>query len=298
MGVLPTKILLATDASEDAALAARAALDIARGAGSELHVAHVWRTLPSSRFEAYIRRELAREAAQLLDEQVEKVESAGGTVSGKHLKEGPKADEILSLAAELGADLIVIGARGQGAVGRLLLGSVAEGVVYHSRCPVLAVRGGDAGWPPARVIVGDDGSADARAAARLALSIGKLFGAGALLVRSYPKQPEMDDESAALEAGAAGEAAAEEQGRDEGALDERIADLETELGVRPEVSTSFGNPAEAVLAAAEGGGERCLVAVGHRGLGTLGRMRLGSVSTKVLRAARGPVLVHPHVQGL
>ncbi len=66
------------------------------------------------------------------------------------------------------------------------------------------------------------------------------------------------------------------------------------------MSTSFGNPAEAVLAAAGGGGdggERSLVAVGHRGLGTLGRMRLGSISTKVLRAARGPVLVHPHVQG-
>lgn len=293
MGVLPTKILLATDASEDAALAARAALDIARGAGSELHVVHVWRTLPSSRFEAFIRRELSREAARLLDEQVEKVESAGGTVSGKHLREGPKADEILSVASELGVDLIVIGTRGQGAVGRLLLGSVAEGVVYHARCPVLAVRGGEAGWPPARVIVGDDGSEDARAAARLALGIGKLLGADALVVRAYPKQPEMDDESAASGAGAAGE----EQGRDEGALDERIADLEKETGVRPEVSTSFGDPAEAVLATAEDGGERALVAVGHRGLGMLGRMRLGSVSTKVLRAARGPVLVHPHLQG-
>lgn len=293
MGVLPTKILLATDASEDAALAARAALDIARGAGSELHVVHIWRTLPSSRFEAYIRRELSREAARLLDEQVEKIESAGGTVSGKHLREGPKADEILSVASELGVDLIVIGTRGQGTVGRLLLGSVAEGVVYHARCPVLAVRGGEAGWPPARVIVGDDGSEDALAAARLALSIGKLFGAGALLVRAYPKQPEMDDESAATGASAA----AEEQGRDEGALDERIADLEKETGVHPEVSTSFGDPAEAVLAAAEDGGERSLVAVGHRGLGMLGRMRLGSVSTKVLRAARGPVLVHPHLQG-
>lgn len=307
MNVLPTKILLATDASPDAALAARAAGDVARGAGSELHVVHVWRTLPSSRFGAYIRRELSREAGQLLDEQVEKIEAAGGAVSGKHLKEGPKADEILDLAGQLGADLIVIGTRGQGAVGRLLLGSVAEGIVYHARCPILVVRGGDPAWPPARVVVGDDGSEDARAAARLAFGIGKLFEADVLLVRSYPKQPEMDDEAAALDAGgaAAGEAvgeavAEEEQGRDERALEERVAGLEKNTGVRPEVSTSFGNPAEAVLAAADSGGEggeRSLVAVGHRGLGTLGRMRLGSVSTKVLRAARGPVLVHPHVQG-
>lgn len=302
MNVLPTKILLATDASPDAALAARAALDIARGAGSELHVVHVWRTLRSSRFGAYIRRELSREAGRLLDEQVEKIEAAGAAVSGKHLREGPKADEILDLAGELGADLVVIGARGQGALGRLLLGSVAEGIVYHARCPVLVVRGGDPAWPPARVVVGDDGSEDARAAARLAFGIGKLFEAGVLLVRAYPKQPEMDDEAAALDAGgAAGEAVAEEeQGRDERALEERVAGLEKDTGVRPEVSTSFGNPAEAVLAAADGGGdggERSLVAVGHRGLGTLGRMRLGSISTKVLRAARGPVLVYPYVQG-
>ncbi|MDP9410270.1 MAG: universal stress protein [Actinomycetota bacterium] len=302
MNVLPTKILLATDASPDAALAARAALDIARGAGSELHVVHVWRTLRSSRFGAYIRRELSREAGRLLDEQVEKIEAAGAAVSGKHLREGPKADEILDLAGELGADLVVIGARGQGALGRLLLGSVAEGIVYHARCPVLVVRGGDPAWPPARVVVGDDGSEDARAAARLAFGIGKLFEAGVLLVRAYPKQPEMDDEAAALDAGgAAGETVAEEeQGRDERALEERVAGLEKDTGVRPEVSTSFGNPAEAVLAAADGGGdggERSLVAVGHRGLGTLGRMRLGSISTKVLRAARGPVLVYPYVQG-
>ena len=302
MEVLPTKILLATDASPDAALAARAALDIARGAGSELHVVHVWRTLPSSRFGAYIRRELSREAGRLLDEQVEKIKAAGGAVSGKHLKEGPKADKILDLAGQLGADLIVIGTRGQGAVGRLLLGSVAEGIVYHARCPILVVRGGDPAWPPARVVVGDDGSEDARAAARLAFGIGKLLEADLLLVRSYPKQPEMDDEAAALDAGSAvGEAVAEEeQGRDEQALEERVAGLEQDTGLRPEVSTSFGNPAEAVLAAADGGGdggERSLVAVGHRGLGTLGRMRLGSVSTKVLRAARGPVLIHPYVQG-
>lgn len=302
MDVLPTKILLATDASPDAALAARAALDIARGAGSELHVVHVWRTLPSTRFKAYIRRELSREAGRLLDEQVEKIKAAGGAVSGKHLKEGPKADKILDLAGQLGADLIVIGTRGQGAVERLLLGSVAEGIVYHARCPILVVRGGDPAWPPARVVVGDDGSEDARAAARLAFGIGKLFEADLLLVRSYPKQPEMDDEAAALDAGSAvGEAVAEEeQGRDEQALEERVAGLEQDTGLRPEVSTSFGNPAEAVLTAADSGGdggERSLVAVGHRGLGTLGRMRLGSVSTKVLRAARGPVLIHPYVQG-
>jgi len=37
--------------------------------------------------------------------------------------------------------------------------------------------------------------------------------------------------------------------------------------------------------------------VGSRGLGAIGRMRLGSVSTKVVHATKGPVLVHPPLRG-
>jgi nucleotide-binding universal stress UspA family protein len=37
--------------------------------------------------------------------------------------------------------------------------------------------------------------------------------------------------------------------------------------------------------------------VGSRDLGVIGRMRLGSVSTKVVHAAKGPVLVHPPPRG-
>jgi nucleotide-binding universal stress UspA family protein len=44
MSALPTKILLASDGSEDAAAAARAATDVSRNAGSELHVVHAWET--------------------------------------------------------------------------------------------------------------------------------------------------------------------------------------------------------------------------------------------------------------
>jgi nucleotide-binding universal stress UspA family protein len=39
------------------------------------------------------------------------------------------------------------------------------------------------------------------------------------------------------------------------------------------------------------------VGLGSRGLGAIGRMRLGSVSTKVVHTAKGPVLVHPLLRG-
>jgi nucleotide-binding universal stress UspA family protein len=43
--------------------------------------------------------------------------------------------------------------------------------------------------------------------------------------------------------------------------------------------------------------EQTLIGVGSRGLGAVRRMRLGSVSTKVLHAAKGPVLVYPRSEG-
>ncbi|HEX5912241.1 MAG TPA: universal stress protein, partial [Rubrobacter sp.] len=49
-----------------------------------------------------------------------------------------------------------------------------------------------------------------------------------------------------------------------------------------------------LVVAEEGNEEKTLLAVGSRGLGPIRRLRLGSVSTDVLRAASGPVLIFPH----
>ena len=60
----------------------------------------------------------------------------------------------------------------------------------------------------------------------------------------------------------------------------------------------MGDAAACLLEAAEEvAPERTLLAVGSRGLGVIGRMRLGSVSTKVVHAAKGPILVHPPLRG-
>ena len=64
----------------------------------------------------------------------------GGTVAVEHLIEGRVAPEIVGLAEEIGAGLIVMGSRGLGGIRRALMGSVSDSVVRHAHCPVLVVR--------------------------------------------------------------------------------------------------------------------------------------------------------------
>jgi nucleotide-binding universal stress UspA family protein len=143
-GTFPTRILLATDGSPHAELAALKAVDLAESTDARLHVVAVGRTFPAAVYDVYIEagsEDLRREAQTILDEQVRKIEEAGGTVAIAHLKMNERRDEaIVHLAEEIGADLIVMGSRGFGGLKRALLGNVADSVVRHAHCPVLVVR--------------------------------------------------------------------------------------------------------------------------------------------------------------
>jgi nucleotide-binding universal stress UspA family protein len=282
------RVLLATDGSEDAALAARAAVDLCRRTGAELHVAHAWHDIPSPRAHGFIRRELERQGREILDAQVEYVESLGGEVREAHLQEGRSVDVILRLSEETSADLIVVGSRGLGTIKRLALGSISEGIAHRTTVPVLVMRGGEDAWPPERVVIGDDSSEESRAAGDLAAVICRLFEAQALLVRvqpqdSIPERTGRDLSEAELE---------EYLGDAREDLERRAAELAALLGSPPQVKPAAGDAASAILGISEEGGP-ALLAVGSRGLGAMNRLRLGSVSTKLLRAARTPVLVAP-----
>lgn len=295
MHAFPTKILLATDGSEDATLATYAAFDLSHRVGATLHMVHVWQdlrpaTLPAMAMEEYSRayERSEREAGRLLGEQAERLRSVGAIVTDTHLRKGRPADEIANLAEELEADLVVAGSRGLGLVKRLVVGSVSEGVVRLAPCPTLVVRGGEGVWPPSRVIVGDDDSEEARRAGELAAGIGKLFGARMLLVRVYPQVTVFKARRISYV-----RASKELLRKGERSLERRAAELESLLGTRPESSVVSGDAAGVIQEVAEEGGEPMLVAVGRRGLGAGRRFVLGSVSAGVLRAVSGPVLIVP-----
>ncbi len=295
INVFPTKILVATDGSEDALLAAQAALDLSDRTGAELHVVHAWQdlrppTLPAMAIDEYSQAyELWKRAAEeLLEEEAERLRGAGGTVAAAHLREGRPAEEITKLAEELNIGLVIIGSRGLGAMKRLVMGSVSEGVVHLASCPTLVVRGGERAWPPSRLIIGDDASEEARRAGELAAGIGKLFDARALLVRVYPQVTVFKANRIVHT-----RASKELLGRGERSLEERAAELESILRVSPEVRVTSGEAAAVIQQAAEEGREPTLVAVGRRGLGAVRHFALGSVSSAVLRAVSGPVLIVP-----
>jgi nucleotide-binding universal stress UspA family protein len=141
MSIFPTKILLATDGSREAQLAANTAADLANTTNSELHLVHVSEFRPT--FLAQTEEEpaeLQRQAQRLLDEQLRTLEEAGGIVKEAHLRQGEADEEIVELAESLGVGLIVLGSRGRGRIRRALMGSVSDSVVRHAHCPVTIVR--------------------------------------------------------------------------------------------------------------------------------------------------------------
>jgi nucleotide-binding universal stress UspA family protein len=154
MSIFPTKVLLATDGSEEAELASRTAADLAKSTGSELHVVYVWEAANpyvdavelagdepvNPGLDAELRRNFERRAREMLDAETERVQAAGGTVAQAHLRLGKADREVVALAEEIGVGLIVVGSRGRGGVRRALMGSVSDSVVRHAHCPVLVVR--------------------------------------------------------------------------------------------------------------------------------------------------------------
>jgi nucleotide-binding universal stress UspA family protein len=151
MSIFPTKILLATDGSEEAKLAFASAADLSKKTGSELHVVYVGH-MPLVSYESPGARTLdpdlsgrmhesaEQEARTMLEEQMQRVGQSGGEIAELHARLGRPDAQIVGVADELGAGLIVLGSRGLGPLRRALMGSVSDSVVRHAHCPVLVVR--------------------------------------------------------------------------------------------------------------------------------------------------------------
>lgn len=140
------KILIAVDGSPHAARAIDAVAQLGQeGLGLQVHLLNV-RELPVFYGEVplpnteEIEQALQQAQDQILAEARARAEAAGLRVADEHRRAGLPAQELLAVAAEVGADQIAMGTHGRGLIGSLFLGSVAQRVLHATTRPVLLAR--------------------------------------------------------------------------------------------------------------------------------------------------------------
>jgi nucleotide-binding universal stress UspA family protein len=194
--------------------------------------------------------------------------------------EGNPAHVLVELAKE--ADLLVVGSRGRGQFGGLLLGSVSQRCVERAPCPTAVVIT-DA--PIRRIVVGVDGSESAQTALTWAVQEAAATGAtvdalcaypSTIVVSPHPAVPTIPTEKFRRDAA--------------GIVNEAILRAGVAPGVTISPVVSAGRPAE-VLATRAAGAD--LVVMGTRGRGSLRGLVLGSVTHRVMTRVHCPVVVVP-----
>jgi len=286
------RVLFATDGSKDARAAAAYLKELPLPPATTVRIV-VAVTLPGFSLEEPAIREFKRsvleEARGLADEARAVLVRRELSVETDVVVGDPRA-EIVRLADEWRADLIVLGARGLGRIKRLLLGSVSLAVARHASCPVLVVKGRPRKLTS--VLVAMDGSEDSFRAARFLQSLvlprrTKVRLLSVVEPLRYPTTAPGAVRGQLLRM--IKELEAERRGELDKVLERAAAQLDDKL-TRVTRSTPTGAPGDEIIAAANDY-DTDLVIVGARGRGGMARLLLGSVSEKVLRDARCPVLI-------
>lgn len=138
------RILVPVDGSDVALRALRVAAERVRGLEAELHVLHVEPPMTYEELRVYVVREdlekMRREACQRVLTAAAQLLSAEKVAHVEHLRQGEVARTIAQMAESQAMDEVVMGTRGMGTLGTLLLGSVAYRVVHLVHVPVTLVK--------------------------------------------------------------------------------------------------------------------------------------------------------------
>jgi nucleotide-binding universal stress UspA family protein len=284
------RILCPIDFSAGSQHAMAAAVRLAAEADAELVLMHAWYVAAPAfpldyAFSPQLVQQLEDDAQRSLDAAVQEATALGAKRVTSRLLNGVAWSAVGEVLDDPAFDLVVIGTHGRTGLSRVLLGSVAEKVIRHAPCSVLAVHPGGESRPFTHALCPIDFSEEGRPALEAAVGLVRPGGAGITLLH-------------VLEAPVAysGELPEPDLLRD---LDARAAEhLETwAAGFRGKASVPvtarcrIGWPGAEILAALEHDASIDLVVMGSHGRTGLKRALLGSVSEKVVRHARCPVLV-------
>ena len=200
------------------------------------------------------------------------------------VRTGTPREAILECAADRDVDAIVMGSRGRRGIGRLVLGSVTEGVVRKADVPVLVVRGSAdvrRRYPVETVLVPTDGSAHADAALEHALAIGDHLEADVHVVTSVDVSP--------AELGEGTDLRLDRLETHAQSVVDDAADRAASAGLEVTTAVRHGSIARTIGAYADEH-DVDLVVMGTHGRSGIDRLLLGSVTERVLRTAPAPVL--------
>jgi nucleotide-binding universal stress UspA family protein len=305
-------LLVPLDGSAFAEHALPLALSLARRAGAGLRLVRVYTPLQAMYapdglfFDAELDDRLKLGQQEYLDGLVARLAAASGVPVTPVLLEGQDvATSVRAVAADTGADLVVMTTHGRGAVGRFWLGSVADKLIRELPMPLLLVRPGEAapdfGREPVlkHLLLPLDGSPFAEQILEPAIALGSLMGADYTLLRVikpvWPASCDFYGRDLGPEAESLLNQIEKAQGqiRKEaeeylGRVAERLRPQSLRVRTRVEVEEQT---AAAILKEAKAPAID-LIALGTHGRHGLSRLLLGSVADKVIRAATLPVLVH------
>jgi nucleotide-binding universal stress UspA family protein len=272
------RILVPIDGSTSSLMAEETAAIIAKKTKATVTVLNATQELrpgyqlPHS-IEDEILGHIEQEAEKIINNARALFSEEGVTVDTKMIRRRDPADSILELSKDF--DLIVMGAHGENEKDPYALGSITKKVIRHTICPILIVKKVSALY---NLLVCVDGSENAIKALDYSAKLAKKMGSSITLLnvqerRLYDSSPKTAEEfgervlSKAL-----------------GAVRERKLKVDKQL--------EFGVPSDVIAEVAEKG-KHDLIVLGSRGLGTISRFLLGSVSDDVSHKAKCSLLLVP-----
>ena len=285
------KILCPIDFSPGSQQAMRVAARLANEADAELVLVHSWYVPPmafsgEAALSPDILQELSDDAARGLASATRDLATFGVKRVTSQLLTGAPWHEIVAVAEQDPAyDLVVVGTHGRTGLARILLGSVAERIIRHAPCSVLAVRSDGEPAPFTHALCPVDFSDCARHAVELAVELVHPGGAGIELLHvlelpvAYSGEPRAADVMRDLDQHAATH------------MDEWVVQLGRKTAVPVKARSRIGRPGIQTLAVLDADPSFDLVVIGSHGRTGIRRFLMGSVAEQVVRHAHVPVLV-------
>lgn len=292
------KILLATDGSASAGLALELVRSVDWPDGSDIRVISAIEPVDTALSGAWVPslvQDFEKQAQELLasaratTQQAATLLARPGLTVQHEVFEGRPGSCIVEDATLFGADLIVLGSRGHGLIGSMVLGSVSAEVADHAPCPVLVARGSGLN----KIILGADGSEYARGAEDW-LQRWPIFGRAAIEVTSVAPVGLSWARDLAMAGYAPSAAEFAESDQLQVAEHQQFAQASAQrlqaAGLHAQAHVAEGDPAHELIRIAAAQSADAIV-IGTHGRTGLARLVMGSVARNVLLHAPCSVLI-------